>query len=123
LVTAARNKEDQVVIKTRILVALVLNLLAGVASAAGLPKYYPEAFEYMGMLQRLNVEQGTAVINGTSFRLSNNLQVHTLDSQFGTVHSLKTRLPVGCKTVRDPTGRRLITEIWLLPKDYSFPAL
>jgi len=119
LVTAARNKENQAVRKTRILAALVLNLLVGIALADKLPDYYPRAFSYSGMLQRLDVEQRAAVINGTFFRLAQDLKVHTLNTESATVDALRTGLPVGCRYVATPKGARVITEIWLLPEEYA----
>jgi len=102
---------------------LALCLNAGVALAGKLPNYYPETFAYSGVLQGLDVERGTAIINGTVFQLSKNLQVHTPDTQFGTTHSLRSGMPVGCRYTGSTPKDGLITEIWVLPKDYSFPSL
>jgi len=107
--------------RIRFSIILVLSLLADTALADSLPGYYPDDFQYAGVLQRLDTSSGTIVIGGRRYSLSHRLVVHTLNTRFASTESLQAGIPVGFSHMRVGPDLQEITEIWVLPKNYPFP--
>ena len=106
-----------------IITYLVAGLLYSLASgAASLPNYYPANFRMWGVLDRLDIKTGEAVINDMKVTLSDNIHVYTLSSQFSSVQSLQTGMKVGFAMPARGNGTPIITEIWVLPDDYHYPS-
>ena len=104
-----------------IIILLTGSLLCSIAfAAANLPNYYPANFRNWGVLERLDIEGGVAVINDIQMILSDNIQVHTLNSRFASLHALHSGLKVGVALTARDNGRPLVTDIWVLPDDYSY---
>jgi hypothetical protein len=87
----------------------------GAVYSNGLPDYYPSRFDQKGILQKLNSRGYRLIINATAYTLAPNVRVHTLETQFGTIHSLCENLPIGFNLRSNVNGKRKITEIWVLP--------
>lgn len=105
-------------LRTFLIVAGLL-AYAGLSTAGGLPSYYPESFNVVGALGRLDLRNGEAVIGDSLYHLSATTPVHTLTSQSATLNALAPGSLTGCQVIRDAKGRRFITEIWVLPDSYS----
>jgi hypothetical protein len=82
----------------------------------GLPDYYPRRFDRKGIVQKLSRREHRLIINATVYTLAPNVRVHTLETQFGTIHSLREKLPIGFNLRSDVHGEQKITDIWVLPK-------
>lgn len=107
--------------KTNTLIAFLAGcLLYSIAgTAATLPDYYPPAFRMWGVLDRLDIEGGEAVINDTLMAISTNVHVYTPNSRFVSIHTLRTGSKVGITMSGGGDQRPMITDIWVLPDDYS----
>jgi len=102
---------------------LAVGLLYSLATwAADLPDYYPPSFRTWGTLDRLDIQSGEAVIGDMKMTLSDNIHVYTLSSRFSSVHSLQTGTKVGFAMSARGNDTPLITDIWVLPDNYSHPS-
>jgi len=99
------------------LAACLLYSIAG--TAATLPGYYPPAFRMWGTLDRLDIDGGMAVINDTQMTISSNVHVYTPHSRFASVHTLRPGSKVGITMTVGGNQPPTITDIWVLPDDYS----
>lgn len=98
--------------------ALLLCLLAPAATilAGSLPAYYPAHFTRTGTIDRMDLANRDIVINDTLMHFSSQTRVHSLNTQFSLLNSLRKGMKVGLAFVDNRRG--LIDEIWVLPKNY-----
>ena len=89
------------------------------AWATDLPDYYPPNFRIWGVMDRVDIEHGVAVINDLQMTLSDNIHVYTQNSRFATVHILHPGLKVGIAMSSRGNEPPLVTDLWVLPDDYS----
>ncbi len=99
------------------LLAAALSLPAA-AGASELPEYYPTGFRLVGTLQRIDTSRNLLVLDDIRLPYSPNFKVHTLNTEFGTIHNLRPGLRIGIKLVPGRNGRPMVSEVWVLPKDY-----
>jgi hypothetical protein len=89
------------------------------AISAKLPEYYPEAFDRWGVIDQIDLDNRIIVVNDKNVRVALDLKVYTVNTRFATPRSLQPGMIVGFGT----TGSRAITgavsEIWVLPADYT----
>jgi hypothetical protein len=109
--------------KANVMVAVLFSslLFPLVTWAESLPDYYPPSFRTWGVIDRLDIERGEAVIGDVKMSLSDNIHVYTLSSRFSSVHSLHAGLKVGIAMSARGNEIPLVTDIWVLPADYSHP--
>ncbi len=96
-----------------------LMVLGSTAGATALPDYYPQAFRFTGTLQLIDPSRDIIVVADTQMSIPGNLKVHTLNTQYGTINSLRPGMKVGAALGVSRNGRPIITEIWVLPDDYQ----
>ena len=102
----------------RMAAAIVALALTGVAGAQNLPNYYPaEGFQRVGVVDSLQIEAQTLIIDDLSYTISSSVVIHSPRSYRVPISNLKVGTLVGFKTTR--SGGRVIFEIWLLPSDYE----
>ena len=53
------------------------------------PDYYPRVFKNQGIIQELNKSDKTAIINATKYHFGQNIKVHTLRDEFGSINNLR----------------------------------
>lgn len=94
--------------------ALVVSGSIGWAQAHKLPAYYPATFDNIGVVDRIGAKRDSIVIGDVFFRLSTQALVHGLRSQKVTLGWVEQGTRLGFSTAGD-----FITEIWILPNDYS----
>ncbi|HHH35270.1 MAG TPA: hypothetical protein ENK48_00400 [Gammaproteobacteria bacterium] len=92
---------------------------ATAAQAAKLPDYYPENFILSGQLNRIDPSRDIIVIGDLQLALPGNVKVHTLNTEFGTVNSLRPGMKVGATFATRPGSAPAVSEIWVLPPDYK----
>ena len=104
--------------KLRLTAAIAAIALAGIASAQGLPNYYPaEGFQRTSVVDALYAEAQRIIIGDLGYTYSSNLIVHSPKSYSVPISRLKPGTRVAYKTLND--RGRVITVIWLLPDDYD----
>lgn len=96
---------------------ILLSLAASGINATSLPDYYPANFTLNGTLDRIDKRKGILVINDHGIRISARLRVYTPNTQYGTIHTLQAGQHVAIRT--SPSRNIMITEIWVLPKNYT----
>ena len=112
------NQENPMMRTFRRTVAIVALALAGIASAQGLPDYYPtEGFQRTGVLDAVQPEAQRIIIGDLGYTYSSNLVVHSPRSYSVPMSRLKPGTRIAFKTLNN--RGRVITEIWLLPDDYK----
>lgn len=97
---------------------VLLMLVSLSVPATTLPEYYPETFQTRGVIDRINIKSGEIVVNDNLARLSNNAKVHNLNTEFSTVQTLRKGMKIGF-VMNSINGKRFVTEIWVLPNNYS----
>ena len=104
--------------KLRLTAAIVALAFAGIASAQGLPDYYPtEGFQRTGVLDAVQTEAQRIIIGDLGYAYSSNLIVRSPRSYSVPLSRLKPGTRIGFKTLNN--RGRVITEIWLLPDNYE----
>jgi hypothetical protein len=100
--------------------AMVAIMLLGAAAAdAAFPDYYPQSgFQRVGTLDDVQLDRQMIVINDIPYSLANSFIVHSTTKYSVPATRLERGVRIGYKTA---ASGRLITEIWLLPKDYENP--
>jgi len=100
-----------------VLVATIL--FVGAAAASGFPEYYPKSgFQRTGTLDAVQLDRQIIVVNDIAYSLSNNLIVHSMSSFSVPATRLSPGTTIGYSM---SSSGRLITKIWLLPRDYRSP--
>ncbi len=100
----------------QMLMALCCLLLVTMPTWADkLPDYYPDSFDRWGIVDLLDVNSKHIVINDTRMQLSPQTKVHSLNTRFSTVSTLRRGMKVGM----DLAGNKVINEIWILPRNYG----
>lgn len=102
--------------RTAILIAM-WGLLAPAALAGKLPDYYPERFEYVGMINEVLANERVLVIDGVRVPIKPTLRVYTERTRNETVTALWTGMKVGFNG--GGKGAPPLDRIWVLPPDYE----
>jgi len=99
--------------------SLTLLMLCSLSiSAATLPDYYPKEFNHMqGTVDDIDIKTGRILINDMQWKLSMNIKVHSLNTEFSSVQVLRKNMNVTFK-IETINGKSVIAEIWILPNDY-----
>lgn len=79
-------------------------------SPNGLPSYYPADFQKRGVLTKIRSQYHWEV-NGIQIRVSSNVLVHSLASNFSSLYYINQGMELGYR--KDSSGE--ITEVWELP--------
>lgn len=96
--------------KTILLLVILFTTTGLCWSASNLPEYYPKRFENEGILHE--VKHNKVIINATAYQLVDNVIVHTLSTQYGSLNNLRKDMDIAFRLM----DTRVITEIWILPK-------
>jgi hypothetical protein len=80
-----------------------------------LPDHYPNEFKNEGILQEIESGGTKLTINATSYRVVNNVSIHTLSSSFGSINDLRKNMDIAF----NDNDHNIIYEIWILPKGYA----
>ena len=75
-----------------------------------LPSYYPSHFPKLGVLTNIN-GQYDWVVNGIKIKVSNNVIVHSLVTNFSSLYSIKQGMELAYR--KNTAGE--IAEVWQLP--------
>ena len=95
---------------TLVIAFLFITLTATCWTAGKFTTYYPSQFEHEGILHE--VKQNKLIINATAYWLMDNVVVHTLNSQFGSLHDLQKNMDIAFSL----DDEKAISEIWILPE-------
>ncbi len=100
----------------RILLVITSILLASGVYAQSLPKHYPsEGFQRTGVVDAVYPDELRIVINDMPFVYSKAVIVRSLSSNRASL----TRVRPGVKVAYKMGSDQRITEMWLLPPNYS----
>ncbi|MEJ2114542.1 MAG: hypothetical protein P8X88_00405 [Gammaproteobacteria bacterium] len=107
---------------SRIKIVLGIILFLGITNPVwcrgALPEFYPGSFENEGILQKIKNGGGTLIINATAYDIGGNAKVHALNNNFASVNTLRKDMELGFILNDAASKRKVITEIWILPKGY-----
>jgi hypothetical protein len=81
------------------------------------PPAAAQSFENMGVVDDVQVKQGAMVINDTWYLLAPGFRVH--GSSDG---KLEKKMKIAFTTRNTDTGKKMITEVWVLPASFVLPA-
>jgi hypothetical protein len=89
------------------------------AWSAKLPDYYPPAFDRWGVIDQLDLDNRIIVVNDKNIRVALDLKVYTVNTRFATSQSLQPGMVVGFGTSGSRAISGAVSEIWVLPADYT----
>lgn len=78
--------------------------------STALPSHYPDSFQRLGVLTQIR-DRHDWLINGIGIKVSSNVLVHSLESKFSSLYSVKQGMELGYRL----NSRKEIAEVWLLP--------
>ncbi len=107
-----------ILIQIKGLVLLMLLSFSFSTSAATLPGYYPEEFARTGMIDHIDIKNGKIVINDMTWKFLMNVKVHSLNTEFSSVQTLRNGMKVGF-TMSSMNGTNQVAEIWVLPGNHK----
>ncbi len=94
---------------------ILLLLLSFSVSAATLPSYYPKPLPPMiGKIDGINIKKGEIIIDDIPFKLSMNVKVHSLTTEFSSLQVLRNGMHIA-HIMKNINGTFTIAEIWILP--------
>ena len=106
-------------IKRTIIVLLAALFLGQPGLAQQFPSYYPaDGFQRVGILDGVQLQRQVVVVNDIPYTLANSTIVHSTSSYSVPLSELSVGMQIGYKM---SSSGRLITEIWLLPRNYQSP--
>jgi len=89
-------------------------MLINTSQAESLPAYYPDAFQVLGVLERIDNEHSILIINDRKLNISSHLKVSTPRNRSTTIRALRTGMLVGA----NPSGAHA-DQIWVLPHRFK----
>ena len=95
------------------MIGTILPLLA-ILSAS--PLAAAQSFENKGVVDDVQVKRGALVVNDTWYLLAPGFRVH--GSPDG---KLEKKMKIAFTTRNTDTGKKMITEVWVLPASFVFP--
>ncbi len=98
--------------KVTLLFVLFISMASLCWSAGNSPECYPKHFQNEGILQ--DIKQSELIINATAYELVDNVIVHSLNTQYGSMNNLHKNMDIAFMLA----DGKLISEIWVLPKGY-----
>jgi len=104
----------------KLLTILLCSLgILGNAWGAELPGYYPEILPRMsGVIEGIDIKRGELIVNDTQRLLSMNTKVHSLNTEFSSLRILRPGMKISFDT-RSVNGKAQVTEIWILPTNFT----
>lgn len=103
--------------KKYLLSALVVAIVFGNAAIAQrLPSYYPsDGFQHTGVVDAIYLQEDRIVIGDTEFLLADSVVLHSLSYKSDSIARLRVGAYVGFSAGAD----RVISELWLLPRNHK----
>jgi len=89
------------------------------AFSAKLPDYYPAAFDRWGVIDQVDLDNRVIVVNDINIHVALDLKVHTVNTRFAIPRSLQPGMAVGFGTSGSRAISGAVSEIWVLPSDYT----
>ena len=80
------------------------------------PPAAAQSFENMGVVDDVQTKQGAMVVDDTWYRLAPGFRVH--GSPDG---KLKKKMKIAFTTRNTDAGKKMITEVWVLPANFVLP--
>jgi hypothetical protein len=89
------------------------------ALSAKLPDYYPAAFDRVGVIDQIDLDNRVIVVNDKNIRVALDLKVYTVNTRFASSQSLQPGMVIGFGTSGSRAISGAVSEIWVLPADYT----
>lgn len=101
-------------------ITILFCLMASIAFAdTVLPKHYPTSFEISGTITKVIKSKRIIQLDKADYSFHPVHDIHTLRKNSNTtLYSLKPGMKIGAK-FSIYQGKRVLTEIWILPKSYT----
>ena len=103
--------------KRQTVLAIALTCLSSVALAENLPKYYPENFQFEGVIDEINEKSRSLLVEDYVLRCESDVMVHTLKRPGEHFGVLRTGQKIGVRFQNPAAPKRIVTDIWVLPAD------
>lgn len=101
-------------------ITVLFCLMASIAFAdTRLPKHYPSSFEISGTITKIYNKRRIIELDKADYKLHPVHDIYTLRKNVKTIlYSLKPGMKIGAK-FGTFQGKRVLTDIWILPKSYT----
>jgi hypothetical protein len=103
----------------KLITLLLLSLLSVSVFAARFPSYYPSDIGYVGVVESVDRNGNSMVINGKRFPLSGNLVIHTLRDQYVGIDAINPGAKITFRIEKIGDNSYMLIEIWQLPDNYQ----
>ena len=101
------------------ILSLAALLFGATAHSGSLPEHYPQnGFPVSGNLDRVDLASREIVISDMLFYLDEGVTLHSLSSESDSLGRLLPGTKIGAKFTMQG-GKRIATELWLLPGSYD----
>ena len=84
-------------------------------SLSNLPQYYPDYFEHSAIFEGVDKKKGELLFGVLRVKYDQNVQVHLLSTEFGTLDHLQPGTPVAFSLHTGQFNNGQIKQIWQLP--------
>ncbi len=82
---------------------------------SNLPQYYPDYFEHSAILTDIDRKKGEFVFGVLRVPYDQNIQVHLLTTEFGTLDQLLPGMPLAFSMHEGSFNKGLVKQVWQLP--------
>lgn len=82
---------------------------------SNLPQYYPDYFEHSAILTGIDRKRGEFVFGVLRVPYDQNIQVHLLTTEFGTVDQLLPGMSLAFSVHEGSFNKGLVKQVWQLP--------
>lgn len=82
---------------------------------ANLPQYYPDYFEHSAVLTGIDRKKGEFVFGVLRVPYDQNIQVHLLTTEFGTLDQLLPGMSLAFSVHEGSFNKGLVKQVWQLP--------
>lgn len=110
------SKENNVSKYLAYALMLAVSVVGSAARADDLAGGYPKHFGQTGVITEINYTTRTVTMKDLSLTLGPRVVVHTTAStQSENLFMLQPGQRIGCIMEQTPTGRSVVTDVWILP--------
>lgn len=102
-----------------VFVVAVLLAIPSLTTAAKRTGFIPENFDVHGVIDSINLAEGTVIVEDMAYRVGGNTRIHGKKAKAVKANSLRVGEYVGFDTESAAAGIPYLYEVWVLPRDWQ----
>ncbi len=100
---------------------LILSMQLFAAGLPGMPNYYPDQFDYVGHVQRLDLANRQIVIDDLLVNVPEDTPIYSQQSQTELLSQLYPGIRVGFSASYNSRGTLFMKAAWIIPRTLRVP--